>query len=534
MSTDALTTLALGNDCEHYLLTGGDDRLVAQQRALIVTNCSMQNTRALDPEAVRWRFPRYVAPVAGASFYFDIDANGDILEIQTAECATPFQLVTAQDATREFFREKLHGQVRLGACGYARSQSQLARLKFTGSHLNVSLNTPDLQGYRTALENSGAREAAMFFLATSQVFGGIGTAFAPEWEVRSRVIVQDISNDCIQTKGLLQPGRDVPSYEVKEIETFHYTHFEAGWARSAFQRALSASCVAIDAHLACHHTGDVLSALTRHGIPSTPSEGWYRTRQALSRCLGRRTHSPVRIGERDWTLLELLELRLHIYDRLLTDSEKTQVEWVSWTLQQLRALCSALAEYPGKVSGPLLGLDAIVKYEIVFLPFARRLGHDLDELCPYGANAAPATPELQEARDAMLGLNLLYHDWSMPRGLYEEVLEAYPDIARWHRVPQVDAIRTQQAPPTRAQRRQQLMDLYARISAASNSALTPGFAGFNRIGLRIQRNGHESLHMHSLPDVLSPEVTTEDRALVRRFAGMVGVDPDALPSAARA
>lgn len=525
MEDRALSTAAMGNDCEHWLLTGGDDRLVAAQREQIIAACSMPHTEPMPEHLIRWRFPRYCTPVGGASFYYDIYEDSDLLEIQSPECATPFQLAASQEQTRRFFRHRLDQRIALGACGYVRGTAPRRSLRFAGSHLNVSLNLSSLPGYRTALSGDGPRQAMLYFLSTSQIWGGIGVHFAPEFEVRSRVIRADVANSCVNDKGLLQPGRDVPSLEVKETETYHYTHYESGWARGGFQRALAAATVAIDTHLGCHHSAEVLAYLATQGVVARP-QTWHMIRRGLSQSFGSRIHEPVPIGERAFTHLDLLGVRLALYERLISDYERGNVPWVAWTIEQLGRLRLALERYPRFVSGALLGLDAIVKYEYLFRPLIAAHGVDPEQaweinwLANRDESLGPRSPEVAQLHDELLGLNLLYHDFSLAEGPYEALLEMHPEVEAYQQAPQVLAAAQEALPRTRSRRRHLLMEAYASISRASGGKLVPCFAGFNRIGVKI---GGE-VHMHALGPVLYSSVTPDDWRQVRRYAALAGVD----------
>ncbi len=532
MSTETLSRVAMGNDAEHHITTGGDNRLLAEQRREIIRLCSMPHTETMPTDEIRWRFPRYCMPWGGGSFYYDVSRESDILEIQTPECASPFQLAAVQENNRRFVRDQLGGRVKLGGCGYVRGHRR--SLTFAGSHLNVSLNDPDLPGLRTALRRDDVRQTMLYFLATSQIWGGIGPHFAPEWEARSRAIVADISNDCISFKGLLQPGREVPAHEVKEIETLHYTHYEAGWARSGYQRALAAATVALNAHLGAHHTAEVMQLLRERGLEICPPEPWFTIRLALSQRFADTFHQPVTIGAKAWTHLDLLDLRLALYDRLLTEGEKTDVEWVAWTVAQLQALRGALERYPGEVSGPLLGLDAVVKHECLFRPVCEQAGYDRATVAQI-ANTPPAESdsdrlsfmdEVQDLQRELFGLNLLYHDFAVADGLYERLMAANPDIAACQPAPHTDAVPPRTAPPTRSARRQKLMEAYAVISEHSGGKLAPCFAGFDRIGVKVRTSDGELVHMHYLGNVLDDAVTRDDWLLMRRYADMVGVSAE--------
>ncbi|MCE5237122.1 hypothetical protein LLH23_01345 [bacterium] len=533
MSTETLARVAMGNDCEHYLTTGGNSHLLAEQRAEIIRRCAMPHTDTMPTDEIRWRFPRYCMLRGGGAFYYDVSRESDLLETQTPECGSPFQLAAAQDQNRRILRERLGERIKLGACGYVRGGRR--RLTFAGSHLNVSLNDPSLPGLRTALRRDDVRQVMLYFLGTCQVWGGIGVHFGPEWEVRSRAIVTDISNDCISFKGLLQPGREVPAFEVKEIETLHYTHYEAGWARSAYQRALSAATVAMDAHLGCHHTAEVLRLLKERGLEIAPPDPWFTIRLALSQRFGETIHQPVAIGGREWTHLDLLDLRLALYDRLLTEGEKTQVAWVAWALEQLTALRGALERYPGEVSGPLLGLDAVIKHEFVFRPVCQEHGYEPSTVAQT-ASAAPTSDgdaarlpfvtEAMELQREMFGLNLLYHDFAMADGLYERLMEAYPHVAAWQRAPFGDTADPSYVPPTRSAKRQRLMEAYAAISERSAGRLAPCFAGFDRIGIKLRTDEGQLIHMHHLGNVLNDTVTRDDWLLMQRYADLVGVSAE--------
>ena len=107
MSTETLARVAMGNDCEHYLTTGGNSHLLAEQRAEIIRRCAMPHTDTMPTDEIRWRFPRYCMLRGGGAFYYDVSRESDLLETQTPECGSPFQLAAAQEQNRRILRERL-------------------------------------------------------------------------------------------------------------------------------------------------------------------------------------------------------------------------------------------------------------------------------------------------------------------------------------------------------------------------------------------------------------------------------------------
>ncbi len=530
MTHNALDRIAIGNDKEYYILTGGSRRRLSALKSQITSTCVMPHTEALPTDSVRWQFPRYCLPVAAGAWYFDL---ADLFEVQTPECESPFRMVAVQNAMHEYIRQQLReaNELHFGGCGYVRSLSPGSPLRFAGSHLNISFNAPGVEGCRTALQRDDARQAMLFFFSTSQVWGGIGLHFAPEWEVRARAVVADISNDCVTTKGVLQPGRPIPPNEVKEVECLHYTHYEAGWARSEYQRALSAAMVGIDAHLGCHHTTEVLQLLTERGVSVPPPRPWHSIRRALSGTFPNRTQDSISLGEQSFTLPQILELRLDMYDRLLP--ETADVEWVGWAIDQVACLAQALSAEGGEAKAPLLGLDSMAKQALVYTAFAESQGMQVEDLWEHGPAyetwlgrlGEPTDPAAVETLHDLLGLNLLYHDFSQT-GLYEDLLETYPEFKRRQTLDQVAALNGDCLPDTRSRRRDALMQIYARLSEQSNGALTPCFSGFDRIAVQIRSGGRHSTQLHQLSDVLECHVTRADHAQVRSLARRAGVDAE--------
>jgi len=529
MTAEPLECVAMGCDEERHICTGGDTGALLRAKATIQDRCQMPGTGALPSDGSRWQFPRYFAQVAGASFYYDYN---EIFETQTGECESPFRLVACQDAARDAVRKALRSSsVRLGGCGYVRDQRGHG-FRWAGCHLNVSYNAPGHDGCRTAMVDETVQQVMLFFLATNQPWESIGLHHAGEWQARVRAIATDVSNSCSDNRGLLQPGRPIPAREVKEQEVFHYTHYESGLARSQYQRALAAAVVTIDLHLACHHAPEVAARLADRDVSLSPDVSWLMIKRELNRTFAGDIDHKVAIGSTSLSLTDALALRLDLYDWLLP--EASSIPWVSWAVEQIHAIRSALLRYKSGPRGPLLGLDSIVKRECVYRPLAESRGlqleklwgewHALDILISRHAQ----DPEARACMDDLFGYNLLYHDFGK-RGLYEDILDSRPDIMQWHRLPHVAALRGgDELPLTRARRRHRLAEIYADISSLSNGRLTPCFAGFDRIALQISNGGDPRTQMHYLKDVLCDDITAEDVEVVRRMAGPIGVDVDSV------
>jgi hypothetical protein len=522
-----LESVVMGSDEERHICAGGSDEALRSAKTSITRRCKMPGTGSLPEYASRWHFPRFFAPVAGASFYYDYD---EIYESQSAESESPFRLVAVQDATRECVRDALgRSNVQLGGCGYVRDRRGLG-YRFAGSHLNISFNAPGFAGCRTAMVADAVQQVMLFFLATNQPWEGIGAHWSGDWQLRCHAITTDISNNCSDNRGVLQPGRQIPQHEVKEQEVFHYTHYESGWARSQYQRALAAAVVAIDLHLACHRAVEVASRLEDAGRVLGPDLSWHTTKHELSGTLGGDVKAPVRVAQRHMSLLEVIDLRLSLYDWMLSDA--LQIPWVNWAVAQLHSLRSALGQYDQGVQGPLWGLDSIVKLECIYRPWAAGKGLDLKELwrerswMDWRSPRPQPSPDTSECLNELFGYNLLYHDFTHP-GLYEDILDANPHIRRRQELPQVAALRAGgDLPLTRGARRHLLTRIYADLHAASGRRLTPCFAGFDRIALMVQQETQTHTCLHYLGDVLLHELTEEDIHMVRRMAGLAGADPE--------
>lgn len=536
---DMLSKVAMGADVECRVIepTGNPARL-AQVRAEITERLRASHTCPMPSTEVRWRMPRYFLPDAVGSYYWDVCAETDVLEYQTGEARTPQELVASQDAIRNTIRERLEGRYPLAACGYMLSGSSHRPLRFSGSHLNITFNSrnPGPPVCNLLLEHN-VQQALLFFLATSPHIG-IGAGFGPHWSVRSHpaCIIADTSDACCDGKGLLQPSRHqvVAAHETG----WHYTHLEAGgWGRGAYVRMLDVAMAAIHAHLALHHTDEVLEFLARHQIAGSDEQPWNVLRRKLSRTLlsGDRIAHKFLCGRGFWSLVDFCHLRQDLYARLLP--ERNHIDWVNWAYRQSELLAEDLErETP---CGPLLGVDAYVKMKYVYEPFVReQYGLELAAIWPRGDREADeptragAVDGARGIREQLYGLSILWHDFSAPApGLYEDTLTANPELEHWAN-PDLELPRGY--PKSRARRRAILLSVYQDLCRRTGGRITPAFAGFHKMGLVLEQEDGRSVVYHPTPSVLDERLSPEDLRLIEDNCRQVRVDPVAVVARALA
>lgn len=528
---DMLSSVALGADIEcRVIVPSGNPRELASARTAITEALRASDTSPMPSAEVRWRMPRYFLPDSVGSFYWDVCPETDVFEYQTGECRTPQELVASQDAIRKVIRDRLGGRYSLAACGYMLSGASHRPLRFSGSHLNITFNSrgADTRPVPDLLMAPAVQNALLFFLATSPHIG-IGAGFGPHWSLRSHpaCIMYDVSESCCDGKGLLQPGRHeaVAAHETG----WHYTHLEAGgWARGSYIRVLDVAMAAIHAHLAFHHTREVLDFLARYGIQGNEEMSWNVLRRRLSRTLlaSDRIAHKVRCGPNYWSLVDFAHLRQDLYARYLP--ERNQIDWVGWAYRQCESMAEDLER--NQPCGPLLGIDAYVKMKYLYEPLLReQYGLELRDIWPRSDTNAeeptrsPSVKGARAIREQLYGLSILWHDFAATGpGLYEEVIAANPELAPWT-TPDLEM--PEGLPRSRARRRAILLAAYQELCRRTGGKITPAFAGFHRMGVLIEGDAGPAVHYHPTPNVLDERISPQDLRLVEEHCRLARVEP---------